>query len=112
MPGNHTGRGGSGSSLRRPGAPIGLAAILALAAVVWLVWPATETWTATIYRDTSLAVHAHVEAFASLEECRDGAVAALQARGWDRTGTFECGLNCEPWGDPSLDMLLCEETRD
>lgn len=84
--------------------------LLVAGLLVWWIWPRPEDWTATVYNDSALTLHRHVEGLSSLEECRAAAWAALQEAGWTEAGTYECGLNCEPFGSLGYDMRVCEET--
>ena len=81
---------------------------LALVAIVaFLFWPTKEEWTGIVYPNApDLTEYQNIGVFESLESCRSFIVERMS----DTNGhyDFECGLNCEPWGN---DMLKCERTE-
>jgi len=75
-------------------------------------WTGQSTWLATVYPNRSdLTVYRQVGWFKNLEECRAACLQQLNMMGrpWPAVGDYECGLNCEPYGQ-SLDLWICQET--
>lgn len=69
-----------------------------------------EEWTGIVYPDRSnLFEEVRIGVFATLEACRDAALATIDDRAWSASADYECGLNCRPFNEGS-DLLICDET--
>lgn len=83
----------------------GLAALLVLSGCF-----AEEKWTAFVYPNAyDLSVHSEYGPYNSFEKCQAVAIGTLRSQGKARTGSYECGLNCEY--KPEWQASMCKETR-
>ena len=72
-----------------------------------------HSWLATVFPNAEMLGldYEHLGMFPSLERCQREGQRALNMRGWNQTGTYQCGRNCIHIGGQPPNMLyLCEKT--
>ena len=70
-----------------------------------------DRWLAFVYPNKDdLSTHEASGPYGSLEQCRDASLAVIDARSLQTQATYECGLNCKPWGSDGGFPMMCEVT--
>lgn len=86
-------------------------AILIFVALLSLLGCSSEEWRAEIYPDAKDGSRSQVIGiYDSFERCQSAAIHYLRANQMATTGSFLCGLNCEPSEDLG-GMFICETTK-
>lgn len=99
---------------RAPARPCLLAIILrksVLIASLLLAGCSPDEWRAEIYPDARDGSRSQViGVYDSFERCQGAAISYLRANQMAATGSFLCGLNCEPREDLG-GLVVCETTK-
>ena len=78
--------------------------------LIFLAGCEADKWEGWVYPDRSnLAVDVQIGEFDSLEACRASAQNLMVRSGWQNSGDYECGLNCEY--DSNYGLSVCEKTE-
>ena len=69
-----------------------------------------DKWEGWVYPDrTDLTIDVQIGEFDSLESCRASARNLMAQSGWQESGDYECGLNCEY--RRKYGLSVCEKTE-
>ena len=78
--------------------------------LVFLAGCTADRWEGWVYPDrTDLTVDVQIGEFDSLESCRASARNLMIQSGWQESGDYECGFNCEYHSRSGLSV--CEKTE-
>ena len=100
-----------GRALARPCLLVMILRKSVLVASLLLAGCSPEEWRAEIYPDARDGSRSQViGVYDSFERCQGAAISYLRANQMAATGSFLCGLNCEPREDLG-GLVVCETTK-